>query len=252
MRLPLGSRWLLLPLIVATLLASAPVWCPTSGAAATVRTDDTASAASVADLPLVEVTAHGDSLGASLVVWLTGDGGWDETDKGASAEIASRGVPVIGFDSLHYFRSRHEPDAAAIDLERVLRHYLAAWNKRQAVLVGYSMGGSVLPFLVNRLPGDLKPSVRAVVLLGPAREVDFKFHLTSWLGKSSYAGDHPVLPELEQLLGTRVLCFHGQEDKDCICPDLPQGLTEDITLHGGHRVGGHYGAIADSVVALAR
>jgi type IV secretory pathway VirJ component len=120
------------------------------------------------------------------------------------------------------------------------------------VLVGYSMGGSVLPFLVDRLPEDLRPSVRAVVLLGPAREVDFKFHLASWLGKASYAGDHPVLPELEGLRGTRVLCFYGQEDKDCICPDLPQGLTEVIALRGGHRVGGQYRSIADSVVALAR
>ena len=118
--------------------------------------------------------------------------------------------------------------------------------------MGYSMGGSVLPFLVDRLPEDLRPSVRAVVLLGPAREVDFKFHLASWLGKASYAGDHPVLPELEGLRGTRVLCFYGQEDKDCICPDLPQGLTEVIALRGGHRVGGQYRSIADSVVALAR
>jgi hypothetical protein len=47
------------------------------------------SPASLADLPLGRGPgARGDSLRASLVVWLTGDGGWDETDKGASAEIS--------------------------------------------------------------------------------------------------------------------------------------------------------------------
>lgn len=225
---------------------------PVAGAGATARTGPVTRDTSLADLPLVEVPARPDTAGASLVVWLTGDGGWAETDKGASAEIASRGVPVVGFNSLHYFWRRHEPDVAAADLGRVLRHYLAAWRKRRAVLVGYSMGGSVLPFLVNRLPEDLKSSVRAVILLGPARAVDFKFHLTSWLGDFSHKGEHPVVPELERLRGTRILCFYGQEDKDCICPALPSGLAEVVELRGGHRVGGHYGSVADSVVSLSR
>jgi len=211
-----------------------------------------ASDTSLADLPLVEVPANPDTGGVTLVVWLTGDGGWGETDKGASAEIASRSVPVVGFNTLHYFWHRHEPEEAAADLARVLRHYFGAWKKRQTVLVGYSMGGAVLPFLVNRLPADLKPSVRAVILLGPSRTVDFQFHLTSWLGDFSHKGDHPVRPELERLQGTPVICFYGAHDKNCICPDLPPELARVVEQHGGHRVGSHYESMADSVVSHSR
>jgi type IV secretory pathway VirJ component len=226
--------------------------CPPH-AAASGRSDPAAADTSLADLPLVEVPARTDAGGPALVIWLTGDGGWDETDKGASAEIASHGVPVVGFDCLHYFKRRHEPDVAASDLARLLRHYFAAWRKQQVVLVGYSLGGSVLPFMVNRLPADLKPSVRALVLLGPARKVDFEFHLNnSWFGSFSHRGDQPVLPELERLRGTPILCFYGKSDGDCICAELPPGLTRTVEMHGGHRVGTRYQAVTDSVLSYAR
>ena len=48
------------------------------------------------------------------------------------------------------------------------------------------------------------------------------------------------------------LCFCGQGDKDCICPELSPGLAEVVFLHGGHRVGSHYESVADSVLAFAR
>jgi len=224
---------------------------PAFAARATGPADRAGADSSGTALPLVEVAANPDT-GACLVVWLTGDGGWGETDQGAAGEIASRGVPVVGFNTLHYFWHRHPPDETASDLARVLRHYLETWNKRQAVMVGYSMGGAVLPFVVNRLPADLRSSLRAVVLLGPSRAVDFQFHLTSWVGNFSHQGDLPVLPEIERIHATPVLCFYGEKDKDCICPDLPSGVATVLPLRGGHRVGGHYQAIADSVMVYAR
>jgi len=239
----------MVPFALAAATCIAAAWPAQS--AATGGSASTVADTSLAGLPLIEVPARSDT-GTSFVVWLSGDGGWGETDKGASAEIAAFGVPVVGLNSLHYFFHRHEPDVAAADLARVLRHYLEIWKKSQVVLVGYSMGGSVLPFMVDRLPADLRPAVSAVILLGPARAVDFDFHVTSWLGDFSHKGDHPVIPELERLRGTRVLCFCGQGDKDCICPELPPGLVEVIVLHGGHRVGSHYESVADSVLTYSR
>jgi type IV secretory pathway VirJ component len=205
----------------------------------------------LADLPLIEVPAPPDTAIQSLVVWLTGDGGWDVTDPGASAEIAARGVPVVGLNCKRYFWPRREPDTVAQDLARVLRHYMDAWSKRQAVLVGYSLGAEVLPFAINRLPADLRPALRALVLLGPGREVDFKYHRSGWMG-FSYKGNRPVRPELERLHGLRVLCFYGEGDHGCLCPDLPPEVALAIAMSGGHRVGRHYQAVVDSVVTLAR
>ena len=72
----------------------------------------------------------------------------------------------MGLNSLKYFWKQRTPEEAARDVARILRHYLSAWNKQRVLLVGYSFGADVLPFVVNRLPPDLRARVASVSLLG--------------------------------------------------------------------------------------
>lgn len=65
--------------------------------------------------------------------------------------------------------------------------------------------------MASRLSEDLLARVQEVALLGPGRAVDFEFHLTDWLTDSARKSAHPVLPEVEKLKGTKVLCFYGRE-----------------------------------------
>ena len=51
------------------------------------------------------------------------------------------------------------------DVDRILRHYLAAWDKRNVVLIGNSQGADVLPFVVNRLPPHMRARVCLTALL---------------------------------------------------------------------------------------
>ncbi|OGD20983.1 MAG: hypothetical protein A2W03_07715 [Candidatus Aminicenantes bacterium RBG_16_63_16] len=122
---------------------------------------------SLSDLPLIEVPAK-KTAGDLLAVHLTGDGGWGVTDKGLSAELAEQGIPVVALNSLKYFWNRRTPESASQDLARILSRYILAWGKARVMLVGYSLGADVLPFMYNRLPDDLRQRVVSVVLLGPA------------------------------------------------------------------------------------
>ncbi len=205
----------------------------------------------VADLPLTEVPAAGETRDA-LVVWITGDGGFGVTDKGVTARLAERGYPVAVLNSLHYFWKPKTPEIAAQDLTRILRAYQATWKKDRFVLIGYSLGADVLPFLVNRLPTDLADRIATVVLLGPSRTAHFEFHVTDWLGNFKRKSDRQVLPEVERLKGRNILAFYGEDEKDTIGPDLANGLARVIPLPGGHRIGGRYGSVADSILAGIR
>jgi type IV secretory pathway VirJ component len=57
-------------------------------------------------------------------VLLTGDGGWAGLDQELAERLAARGVPVVGFNSLKYFRTERTPEeaatAAAMLAERIL------------------------------------------------------------------------------------------------------------------------------------
>ena len=201
----------------------------------------------LADLPLVEIPATGPSTD-TLAVIISGDGGWATIDREVGNTLASHGVPVVGLNSLKYFWTRRTPDGAAKDLERILRHYLTAWIKAKALLIGYSRGADVLPFMANRLPQELITHTPVVVLLGPAHTVDFEFHLTDWFSSSSNTAAHPVLPEVQKLSVTKILCVYGEEEADTLCKDLDPQRATVIRLKGGHHFEGDYDALAETIL----
>ena len=59
---------------------------------------------------------------------------------------------------------------------------MSQWSVNRVILVGYSFGADVVPFLVNRLPSGLLPLVRSVALLGLSETAEFEFHLSDWIG----------------------------------------------------------------------
>jgi type IV secretory pathway VirJ component len=199
------------------------------------------------DLPLVEVPPQGPSRDVMAVI-LSGDGGWAGIDRELGNTLASHGVPVVGLNSLQYFWTGRTPAGAAHDLERILRHYLAAWDKRSTVLIGYSLGADVLPFLANRLPHETLNRVKLIALLGPEPSVDFEFHVTDWLGFPSKNPSHPVLPEVEKLRGNNILCFYGDDEGDSLCKKLDASLARVVMLKGGHHFGGDYRTIAEAIL----
>ena len=202
----------------------------------------------VGDLPLVEVPAAATP--TTLAVIFSGDGGWASLDREVGDALAAAGIGVVGVNSLSYFWTKRTPDGAAADLARVLRHYRTAWHTTRVLLIGYSRGADVLPFLASRLPDDLRASVALVALLGPGRTTDFEFHLTDWLG-----GDDPealpIGPEVARLAGLRVLCVQGADEDDSLCATLDATRARRFELPGGHHFGGDYRVIAERILSEA-
>lgn len=229
--------------------APAPAPAPPKGGAGGVGAPAAAPLPAIDDLPLVEVPAK-QPAGDLLAVIVSGDGGWAGIDKDVANDLADKGVPVVGLNSLQYFWGARTPEGAAVDLQRIARHYLAAWGRQELLLVGYSLGADVLPFMASRLPPDLLGRVRLIVLLGPSRMTSFEFHLTDWLGGSG-GGDRPVLPEVAKLRGRPLLCLYGQEEKDSLCTEIG-GLGKAVALQGSHHFGGDYAALADRILREAQ
>ena len=212
----------------------------------------TSSPGNLTDLPLVELPAKESGI-SSMAVILSGDGGWAGIDREIGNILAENGVAVVGLNSLTYFWKERTPEEAAKDLERILKHYLALWKKENAVLAGYSLGADVLPFLADRLPGEILAKVRLIALLGPGTHADFAFHLTDWLGGASKTA-RPVLPEVEQLrkMGVRILCFYGEQETESLCNKLDPNLARVVSIKGAHHFGGNYIKIAETILKEIR
>ncbi|HEY7879093.1 MAG TPA: AcvB/VirJ family lysyl-phosphatidylglycerol hydrolase [Gemmatimonadaceae bacterium] len=198
-------------------------------------------------LALHVVVARGTASGR-LAIMLTGDGGWAAIDKQLADSFAAHGTPVVALDSRSYFSKQRDADGAARDLSRIARYYLASLGGERLVLVGYSRGADVLPFMASRLTTDLLVRVELIALLGPAPNANFKFHLIDLVSNRHRADDRMTVPEIEKLYGKKILCFYGADEKESACPALDSTKAVVVRMPGGHHFGKEYGAIGARIV----
>ncbi len=204
----------------------------------------------VADLPLVEVVAA-KPVGDRFAILYSGDGGWRDLDRTLAGVLAAKGVNVVGVDVLRYYWRTREPAVAAADLARIMHYYQDRWQLQQIVLIGFSFGADVLPFLVNRLPSALRADVKLVSLLSPERNTAFEVEPTGWLGMQDNAA-HPIEPELKKMQGLRVQCIFGNDEADdslCTTPAAAGLLL--LRKPGGHHFDQNYDQLADTILAAA-
>lgn len=203
------------------------------------------AAVTVNDLPLVEVKPK-HWAGDTFVVLVTGDGGWARFVRAITSYWADRGIGSVALDAEKYFWNKRRPDEAGAALRLILEHYLAAWKKGSVILVGYSRGASVVPFMATRIPAEQLAGVRLIALLGPFYDEDFEIHLADFLGSETHQGALPVLPEMEKLREKKVLCVYGVEEKESLCHILHLPNARCIGLPGGH----HFNSAYERVAAL--
>jgi type IV secretory pathway VirJ component len=208
--------------------------------------------ADVGDLPLEEVPASGRASGQGdeFALLLTGDGGWAGLDQELAARLGASGVPTVALNSLKYFWRERTPDETARDIARVLRHYLSAWNRQRVLLIGYSFGADVLPFIVNRLPPELRERIASVSVLGIDAHAAFEVRISDWIGTDS--GGPPTRPELAKVSHVPVLCIYGEGEEDSICPVMTGGAISREQIGKGHHFSGEYATLADRILAFAR
>jgi type IV secretory pathway VirJ component len=199
----------------------------------------------VVGLPLIELPTNPRN--DLLAVLLTGDGGWAKGDQSIAAAFRARAISVIGFDSPSYLQVPRTPQGAGEDLRRVLDHYLREWHLERVIVVGYSRGADLLPFMVSRLPSELRRRLALVAMIGLSDQASFQYRPTDIFADGLRFTDRPVRPEVEKLRGLRMMCISGERETGSLCPRLDSSLLRVARHAGGHRVTQRGGA---SVVDL--
>lgn len=189
--------------------------------------------------------------GDAMAVVLTGDGVFRGLGDGVAEALARAGTPTVVWNSFRYYWTPRTPPEAAADLDRIIRYYGARWHRRRVVLVGYSMGADVLPFLVNGLPADTRGRVRGMAGLAMSGDATFEFRLEQWWGPTQ-APTLPILPELRKLSVPDRLCVYGEGDDLTVCPWMGAVGMRVVRLGGGHHFTGSHRQVKQVVVALAQ
>lgn len=232
---------------------SAAAWTAAYDTLATWSAMRTVPAApeSLTGLPIVVVKPKRGTPPSDLfALIISGDGGWAGIDEEVAAALSAKGITVIGLDSLRYFWTPRTPDGLTADVDRIIRYYLANLKKSRAMLIGYSQGADVTPFVLNRLPSATRAQLALAAVMGLSDNALFEFHLANWVGNTEEGV--PTQPEIDQLrrnVGTLpVLCIYGQDDGEALCPKLDAQQFQIIKLKGGHHFGGDYERVAQEIL----
>jgi type IV secretory pathway VirJ component len=201
------------------------------------------------NLPITEVPA---TRGGSDVfaVMVSGDGGWARLDQELSAELATRGIPVAGLNSLRYFWHARTPEETAGDLDRIIEHYSLLWHRPRVLLIGYSFGADVMPAVFNRLSPAARARVASMSLLGLAKRSSYEVRAAEWIPALAPKGP-PVLPEIRKVSGTPILCVDGDGEQKSICPALQPLGIEVRQIGERHHFSYRESEIADAVLSVA-
>lgn len=171
-----------------------------------------------------------------IVVYLTGDGGWNSFSESIFNELSRNGYPVIALDTRKYFWSQKTPDQFARDMKEILSVYLKAWNKDSFSIVGYSFGADVGSFLPSRLSGNLPAKINSVVLLSPGFSTGYVVKIKNMLNFGPTDKEqYKVYPELLKSK-VPVWCIFGLEEKSDFYRAIKEtALIRKLNVPGSHR-----------------
>ncbi|MGV3707533.1 MAG: AcvB/VirJ family lysyl-phosphatidylglycerol hydrolase [Gemmatimonas sp.] len=210
-----------------------------------------ATAIDVKGLPVSFVTPKGPPARVAAVV-LSGDGGFASLVSRIAEGLSESGVGVVLFNSREWLSPAKTPEQSAVAVARAMRAAIVKFGADSVVLVGYSRGADMAPFVANRLPQDLRPLLTGIAMFGLATTANFEFHLIDLVKDTQRDSDIPILPELERLRGLPMVCVYGSDEKNSGCRDVPVGLMRTEMRDGGHHFDGADKSLAKVVLDLIK
>jgi len=188
----------------------------------------------VKSLPLIITNSKYQDKQAPFALLISGDGGWYGFEQSIADNLAKTGIPTVGLDSKKYFWKRRTPEETATDIAGALNFYCKEWGRDKFVLIGYSLGAEIVPFIINRLPDDMKLKVKSAVLLSPATTTDFEIHISNMVGIGNPKNTYNVVDEIDKMKLIPTLVILGEKEKSRI-PALLTGTDVKIKeIPGDH------------------
>jgi len=186
----------------------------------------------VESLPLIITNAKSENKDGPIALMISGDGGWYAFEQLFADRLAKLGIPTIGLDSKKYFWKRKSPEETADDMAACLNYYGKEWGKEKFILIGYSLGAEIVPFIVNRFPEEMKPKIGSAVLLSPDTNTDFEIHISNMLGMGNSKNVFNVTEEIIKIQTVPTLIIFGEGEKTNI-PELLTGTSVKVRLIPG-------------------
>ncbi len=181
-----------------------------------------------------------------LIFYISGDGGFNKFSTSFMQSLNKEGYAVIGLDAKDYFWNKKKPQEAATAIEEAINGSNKEWKKKNIVLIGYSFGADVSPFMLTHFSAALNNKINHLILLSPSAKTDFEIHVFQMLGWGKDAGES-VPAEINKILKP-VTIIVGDGENEFPFDQLTIKNKRIIKMPGGHHYDGDVDALCKQVI----
>jgi type IV secretory pathway VirJ component len=200
----------------------------------------------ISDLPLIAYPSTVNEK-LPLAFFISGDGGWTNFDQSVCMKLSEKGMPVVGLDAQKFFWNEKQPKETADDIIKAVNHYMQQWNKSSFVLIGYSFGASIVPFIASNFSISVKENLKGLYCFSPDETGDFEIHITDMLNFSNKE-KYDVLSELKKNSRITTLCVFGSEEDGEIKKHFSESGIKVEILPGSHHYDNNYDAVSGIII----
>ena len=181
-----------------------------------------------------------------LIFYISGDGGFNKFSTSFMTTLNKEGYAIMGLDAKDYFWSKKNPQEAATAIEEAIAETNKEWKKKGIVLIGYSFGADVSPFMLTHFSPTLSNSINHLILLSPSPKTDFEIHMLQMLGWGKNEGES--VPAEINKVPKPVTIIVGDDENEFPFDQLTIKNKQVIKMPGGHHYDGNVQALSKQVI----
>ncbi|MEO8862127.1 MAG: AcvB/VirJ family lysyl-phosphatidylglycerol hydrolase [Ginsengibacter sp.] len=177
-----------------------------------------------------------------LIFYISGDGGLNNFSSDLCDGLNKKGYDVCALNAKSYFYDKKTPEQTTNDINNYLSQKLSGRSGQQIVLIGYSFGADVLPFVLNRLSKKILDQTRVSFLMAASGSTDFEIHWSDIFGGNAKRS-MDVVSEINKLGNTKIVIINASDDGYLDVRKITLKKYTHEMLPGGHHFDGATGEI---------
>jgi type IV secretory pathway VirJ component len=193
----------------------------------------------------VSVFKGGDS-SKPVLFYISGDGGWNKFSTAFVQNLNSKGYEIVGLNAREYFWHKKNAKQTANDMSAIIASHMKMLKNKSFILIGYSFGADVMPFVISHSQAGIMDQLRHVILMSPSAKTDFEVHLSELLGVGSSSGDS--VPDEINKITQPVLFVFGEKEDDFPIKNISIKNYKTEKLPGGHHYDGDPAAVCNLIL----
>ena len=120
-------------------------------------------------------------------------------------------------------------------------------GRKKIMLIGYSFGAGVMPFVFNLLPADASAQIVNSSLLSPGTHTGFEIHLSVMPG-AGFSGGESVVAAINKITAKPLTLIFGEGENSFPLNHLKNKNYVSIILKGGHYYDGDEAKLCNTVI----